>query len=219
MAESVSKTLYLQTILELTGGSNETQVPNNQIAEHLHVTPSSVSNMMTKLQETGEVEVEPYYGVTLTSKGRMTALKLIRAHRLFEVFLYDKLNLSSSEAHMNADNLDHDADEKMINQLELFLDNPTTCPHGLTIPDKQYHYHAKHFKRLTEIADGTTFKINSFTEDLELLKYLELVDLKLHSQWQLVERLPFEGPLVIENLTTHHKIQITQHAANYIFVE
>ena len=76
MSESISKTQYLQTILELSSGDETTKISNNQIAEHLNVTPSSVSNMLAKLQEAGEVDVVPYYGVTLTEPGRQTALRL-----------------------------------------------------------------------------------------------------------------------------------------------
>lgn len=108
MTESISKTQYLQTILELSGGDESTKISNNQIAEHLNVTPSSVSNMLAKLQEAGEVDVVPYYGVTLTKPGRETALRLIRSHRLIETFGATKLGLSISEAHSNADHLDHD---------------------------------------------------------------------------------------------------------------
>ncbi|MDR3190586.1 MAG: metal-dependent transcriptional regulator [Lactobacillaceae bacterium] len=219
MAESVSKTLYLQTILELSGGNQSTQIPNNQIAEHLHVTPSSVSNMMTKLQDSGEVNVEPYYGVTLTAKGRKTALKLIRSHRLFEVFLGAKLQLSLSETHRNADNLDHDADEKMINALDDFLEHPQYCPHGLLIPDAEFDYHPVHYKKLSELSAGDQFRVNSFIEDIELLQYLELVHFPLHSTWSLQGQLPFEGPLLLEHTVSHEQVQITHHAADFIFIE
>src|SRR5699024_11915806 len=73
MPESISKTQYLQTILELSVGDESTKISNNQIAEHLNVTPSSVSNMLAKLQEAGEVDVVANYGVTLTKPGRATA--------------------------------------------------------------------------------------------------------------------------------------------------
>ncbi|MBC6499693.1 FeoA domain-containing protein [Weissella confusa] len=72
--DAVSKTQYLQTILELSGGDDDSKISNNQIADHLNVTPSSVSNMLAKLQEAGEVDVVPYYGVTLTEPG-MSASK------------------------------------------------------------------------------------------------------------------------------------------------
>ena len=216
MSESVSKTQYLQTILELSGGDETTKISNNQIAEHLNVTPSSVSNMLAKLQEAGEVDVVPYYGVTLTEPGRHTAIRLIRSHRLIETFSATKLGLSISEAHSNADNLDHDADEKFVDALDSYLGFPKLSPHGLSIPDADFNYQPRTLRTLRAAKDGETIKIFSFTEDLELLQYVETLDLRLDTEWTIKNRLPFDGPLVLTN--GEREIQVTQHAADYISI-
>lgn len=216
MSESVSKTQYLQTILELSGGDDDSKISNNQIADHLNVTPSSVSNMLAKLQEAGEVDVVPYYGVTLTEPGRQTALRLIRSHRLIETFGATKLGLSISEAHFNADNLDHDADDEFVNALEKFLDYPKYSPHGLLIPDANYNYEPDKLRTLRAANDGETVTLNSFTEDLELLQYVETVGVTLGSTWTIKERLPFDGPLVLTG--GQNEVQITQHAADFIYI-
>ncbi|OJF02771.1 iron-dependent repressor [Weissella confusa] len=216
MSESVSKTQYLQTILELSGGDDDSKISNNQIADHLNVTPSSVSNMLAKLQEAGEVDVVPYYGVTLTEPGRQTALRLIRSHRLIETFGATKLGLSISEAHFNADNLDHDADDEFVNALEKFLDYPKYSPHGLLIPDANYNYEPDKLRTLCAANDGETVTLNSFTEDLELLQYVETVGVTLGSTWTIKERLPFDGPLVLTD--GQNEVQITQHAADFIYI-
>ncbi|TGE72983.1 metal-dependent transcriptional regulator [Weissella confusa] len=216
MSESVSKTQYLQTILELSGGDDDSKISNNQIADHLNVTPSSVSNMLAKLQEAGKVDVVPYYGVTLTEPGRQTALRLIRSHRLIETFGATKLGLSISEAHFNADNLDHDADDEFVNALEKFLDYPKYSPHGLLIPDANYNYEPDKLRTLRAANDGETVTLNSFTEDLELLQYVETVGVTLGSTWTIKERLPFDGPLVLTD--GQNEVQITQHAADFIYI-
>ncbi len=216
MSESVSKTQYLQTILELSGGDDDSKISNNQIADHLNVTPSSVSNMLAKLQEAGEVDVVPYYGVTLTEPGRQTALRLIRSHRLIETFGATKLGLSISEAHFNADNLDHDADDEFVNALEKFLGYPKYSPHGLLIPDANYNYEPDKLRTLRAANDGETVTLNSFTEDLELLQYVETVGVTLGSTWTIKERLPFDGPLVLTD--GQNEVQITQHAADFIYI-
>ena len=216
MSESVSKTQYLQTILELSGGDDDSKISNNQIADHLNVTPSSVSNMLAKLQEAGEVDVVPYYGVTLTEPGRQTALRLIRSHRLIETFGATKLGLSISEAHFNADNLDHDADDEFVNALEKFLDYPKYSPHGLLIPDANYNYEPDKLRTLRAANDGETVTLNSFTEDLELLQYVETVGVTLGSTWTIKERLPFDGTLVLTD--GQNEVQITQHAADFIYI-
>ncbi|QBO36681.1 metal-dependent transcriptional regulator [Periweissella cryptocerci] len=216
MPESMSKTQYLQTILEL-GGSNE-KISNKAIAEHLKVTPSSVSDMLAKLQESGDVEVQPYYGVTLTASGRKTALKLIRSHRLFEVFLHDKLGLSLAESHMNADNLDHDADEKMINSLDTFLGTPRYCPHGLLIPDEHYNYKPTILQTLAATKDGAVITINSYSEDFELLEYIEMIHLDIAQTWLVKGRLPFDGPIILINQDDQTEVQVSLKSANFIFV-
>jgi DtxR family Mn-dependent transcriptional regulator len=199
------------------GGADE-KISNKAIADHLKVTPSSVSDMLAKLQEAGEVAVEPYYGVTLTASGRKTALKLIRSHRLFEVFLYDKLNLSLVETHTNADNLDHDADEKMVNSLDEFLEHPQYCPHGLLIPDAKYHYAPKVYKTLAETVDGVDITINSFAEDVELLAYIEMINIDLNQTWTVKSHMPFEGPVVLVN-EADEELQVSLKSANFIYVK
>ncbi|KRN33283.1 Iron-dependent repressor [Weissella halotolerans DSM 20190] len=216
MNDSVSKTQYLQTILELSAGDDQVKISNNQIAEHLHVTPSSVSNMLAKLQDAGEVDVVPYYGVTLTAAGRLTAIRLIRSHRLFETFMANKLHLPLSVAHENADRLDHDADPQLMQALDAFLDYPKYSPHGLLIPDANNQYHPAALARLSDAKDGEEVRIYGFTEDLELLQYAETIDLPLNSVWTVVKRLPFDGPLILERQGT--ELQITQHAAHYIYI-
>lgn len=217
MADSVSKTIYLQTILELTYSQSREQVANNQIAEHLHVTPSSVSNMMAKLQESGEVDVEPYYGVTLTPKGQQIALRLTRIHRLMEVFFSEKLHLSSTNAYANAVHFDHHADDTLLTALDDFLGHPQTCPHGLPIPDATYTCDSHPHRNLNTLVAGTEFTIVGFNEDAELLEYLELTGVTLNSTWKFIGRMPFSGPLVIESLVSKKQIQISEHAANYVY--
>ncbi|RRG17857.1 metal-dependent transcriptional regulator [Weissella viridescens] len=217
MSDSVSKTQYLQTILELSGGDESTKISNNQIADHLHVTPSSVSNMLTKLQETGEVNVVPYYGVTLTKTGRETAIRLIRSHRLFETFIAEDLDLPVSVAHDNADHLDHDATGQLMDALDSFLKHPKYSPQGLPIPDAEYHYSPEKLTSLYDAKDGETITIHAFTEDLELLRYVETIGLPLNSTWTIKERLPFDGPLILNN--AERELQITRHAAEFIYIE
>ncbi|MCM0599661.1 metal-dependent transcriptional regulator [Periweissella fabalis] len=217
MADSVSKTIYLQTILELTYGQSREQVANNQIAEHLHVTPSSVSNMMAKLQESGEVDVEPYYGVTLTPKGKHAALRLTRIHRLMEVFFSEKLNLSPTNAYTNAVHFDHNADDELLTALDAFLNHPKTCPHGLPIPTANYEYEITAHRNLSDLPEGTKFTILGFNEDAELLEYLQLMGITIASTWTFTGRMPFSGPLVIENSDSKEQLQISEHAAHYIY--
>jgi DtxR family Mn-dependent transcriptional regulator len=218
MSESISKTQYLQTILELSNGDSTAKISNQQIASHLHVKPASVTNMLNKLQDAGEVTVIPYYGVTLTEIGRQTALRLIRSHRLFEVFLTDKLGMTPAQAHDNADHLDHEASEAMIGALDDFLGQPKTSPQGLPIPSQDLTYHVEAAQTLEAMPPGETFTILGFSEDQALLDYVSAIGLELQTTWRMLEQLPFDGPFLIEALDSGQSIQVTKNAARFIFV-
>ena len=135
---------------------------------------------------------------------------------MIETFGATKLGLSISEAHFNADNLDHDADDEFVNALEKFLDYPKYSPHGLLIPDANYNYEPDKLRTLRAANDGETVTLNSFTEDLELLQYVETVGVTLGSTWTIKERLPFDGPLVLTD--GQNEVQITQDAADFIYI-
>ncbi len=59
--------------------------------------------------------------------------------------------------------------------------------------------------------------IHAFTEDLELLRYVETIGLPLNSKWRIKERLPFDGPLILHN--DERELQITRHAAEFIYIQ
>ena len=85
---------------------------------------SSATDMIKKLSDKGHVDYQKYKGVNLTDKGRLAAISVIRKHRLWEVFLVKKLNFSWDEVHEVAEQLEHIKSEKLINELDTFLDFP-----------------------------------------------------------------------------------------------
>src|SRR5690606_7767216 len=87
---------YLKAIYHLSE-SGDQQVSTNAIADKLNTRPASVSDMIRKLSEKGVVNYRKYQGVTLTKTGNSCALKVIRKHRLWEVFLVEKLNFNWDE--------------------------------------------------------------------------------------------------------------------------
>jgi DtxR family Mn-dependent transcriptional regulator len=215
---SVSKTRYLQTILEL-GGGNAIKVSNKAIAEHLQVTPASVSDMLTRLKADGDVDVTPYHGVSLTDQGRKTALKLIRSHRLFEVFLHEKLGLSMAQAHENADNLDHESSEEVTERLAEFLGHPDFSPTGTPIPDREGTYHhISGWSRLSQREIGDKITIEAFVEDSALLTYIEVMHLERGSQWLIAQQMSFDGSFVLQNLADeHNQKEISAKVADAIY--
>ena len=114
---------YLKAIYHLTS-SNDTEVSTNGIAEMMETKASSVTDMLKKLAEKDLVNYKKYQGVSLTENGKSAAKMIVRKHRLWEVFLVEKLNFSWDEVHDIAEQLEHIKSEQLINRLDDFLGNP-----------------------------------------------------------------------------------------------
>jgi DtxR family Mn-dependent transcriptional regulator len=125
---------HIKSIFHLSASSQD-GVSTNSIAENLNTKASSVTEMLKKLSEKSLIVYKKYHGAQLTELGRKTALKIIRKHRLWEVFLVEKLNFKWDEVHDIAEQLEHIQSEKLTNQLDKFLDFPTHDPHGDPIPN------------------------------------------------------------------------------------
>lgn len=134
MSHTKTEENYLKAIFHLEE-ENHKMVSTNAIAEKLQTKASSVTDMIKKLAEKQLAHYIKYQGVTLTEKGKETAIEIVRKHRLWEVFLVEKLNFSWDEVHEVAEQLEHIKSKKLIQQLDLFLGSPTSDPHGDPIPD------------------------------------------------------------------------------------
>ena len=127
---------YLKAIYHLEIDADK-GISTNAIAKKLETKASSVTDMVKKLSEKKVVVYKKYQGVTLTDFGKKTAANVVRKHRLWEVFLVEKLDFSWDEVHDVAEQLEHIKSPKLINQLDSFLGFPTHDPHGDPIPDKE----------------------------------------------------------------------------------
>lgn len=206
---------YLKVIFE-EGGSGA-NVSNKVIAEKLGVSAASVSEMLKKLNKEGLIIFESHRGSRLTSKGIEICLSIIRNHRLWEVFLIDKLSYSWREAHEDAEILEHAAPARMIDRLERFLDYPDVCPHGYEIPRKGKTSEFKQLVNLTTLdinEKGTILKVN---EEGKLLDYLEQIGLILGSAIEIKEKEDYEGP--VSFLQNGELLTISYKAASQIYVD
>ena len=109
-------------------------VPLSFLADSLCISPVSVNEMCRKMQEQNLIEYQPYKGASLTEEGERAAAQVLRHHRLWEVFLVEKLQFSAAEAHEIADELEHATSKELAERLDLFLGNPTVSPDGKLIP-------------------------------------------------------------------------------------
>lgn len=126
---------YLKAIYHLSK-SGETSVSTNAIAKQMDTKPSSVTDMVRRLSEKDLVNYKKYQGVSLSESGKQQALSVIRKHRLWEVFLVEKLGFSWDEVHEIAEQLEHIKSEKLIDELDKLLEYPKFDPHGDPIPGK-----------------------------------------------------------------------------------
>ncbi len=164
---------YLKTIYHITSSSG-TEVSTNAIAEKMETKASSVTDMLKKLADKQLIVYKKYQGVLLTEKGSHLAKMIVRKHRLWEVFLVDKLQFSWDEVHDIAEQLEHIKSEKLVNKLDDFLGNPTKDPHGDPIPDAQGKIIKIEKLLLSELKENQTgICVGVKDSSAEFLKYLD----------------------------------------------
>lgn len=127
---------YLKTIFlaEAALGSTEELVPMGQVASALGVVPGTATTMVKALAESGLVAYEPYAGVRLTPAGEKLASRVLRRHRLVELFLVKIVGMSWAEVHDEAERLEHAVSDRLIDRMDEMLGRPAVDPHGDPIP-------------------------------------------------------------------------------------
>jgi DtxR family Mn-dependent transcriptional regulator len=208
---------YLKTIYHLTTIS-EAEVSTNAISEMMETKASSVTDMLKKLSEKSLVNYKKYQGVSLTEKGKLTAKMIVRKHRLWEVFLVDKLDFSWDEVHDIAEQLEHIKSEKLINKLDDFLGNPTKDPHGDPIPDAngQIINTEKHLlSELFENQSGICVGVKDTSS--EFLKYLDKQEISLGSKIEILGKESFDLSQKIK--LNDRELTISNKIASNIFVK
>lgn len=183
---------YLKAIYHLTVVSNS-EVSTNAIAEMMETKASSVTDMLKKLAEKDLVNYKKYRGVSLTEPGKLAAKMIVRKHRLWEVFLVEKLDFSWDEVHDIAEQLEHIKSEKLINKLDDFLGNPTEDPHGDPIPNAEGQI-VKIEKHLLSELEVNQIGICVGVKDTssEFLKYLDKQGIALGSRIEVIGKESFD---------------------------
>lgn len=209
---------YLKAIYYISK-NNETGASTNEIASHMKTKASSVTDMIKKLSKKKLVDYIPYQGAKLTEDGKTLAVKLIRKHRLWEVFLVNKLGFKWDEVHEIAEELEHIQSDKLINKLDDFLGNPTQDPHGDPIPDK--------FGRVEDLRDTciSDMEVGQFgmiiglkDTSTQFLQYLEQVGLTLGKTIGIKKIVEFDQSVFISlNMTL--ELSISNQVASNLYVK
>jgi DtxR family transcriptional regulator, Mn-dependent transcriptional regulator len=201
---------YLKTIYHLTIVS-DSEVSTNAIAEKIETKASSVTDMLKKLAEKDLVNYKKYQGVSLTEHGKLAAKMIVRKHRLWEVFLVEKLDFPWDEVHDIAEQLEHIKSEKLINKLDDFLGNPTEDPHGDPIPDANGQIIKIEKQLLSELNESqAAICVGVKDTSSEFLKYLDKQQISLGTKIEILSKESFDQSLKIKagakELTISHKI-------------
>ena len=188
---------YIKTIYHLTG-QRDAGVSTNAIAEMIQTKASSVTDMLKKLAEKKLVVYKRYQGVSLTAEGKLAAKMIVRKHRLWEVFLVDKLDFSWDEVHDVAEELEHIKSEKLINKLDAFLGFPTEDPHGDPIPDANGQIKKTDKALLSDLAvHKSAICVGVKDSSSGFLKYLNKQQIALGSLIEITERESFDDSLTL----------------------
>jgi DtxR family transcriptional regulator, Mn-dependent transcriptional regulator len=203
--QTLSEENYLKIIYHLDKQGLKKITPT-AISEALNNNPASVVDMIKKLGEKKLLNYEKSKGVKLTEKGKNIAILIVRKHRLWEVFLLDKLGYGWDEIHDIAEQLEHVQHGELADRLEKFLGFPQYDPHGDPIPKANGESAISYKTLLAEIEEGKTCRVVAVKDtSASFLQYLKKLDIGIGTKITLEEKIPFDNSIVItagKNLKT-----------------
>jgi DtxR family Mn-dependent transcriptional regulator len=196
----------------------EGNVSTNAIAEAVNSTAASVTDMLKKLKEKELIEYEKYKGVTLTAEGEAIAKMLVRKHRIWEVFLVDKLGYSWDQIHDIAEQLEHIKDKDLIDKLDKYLGYPKFDPHGDPIPDASGNMKAHKQQLLATLNKGDKGRVLGVKDSsAKFLQYLDSMDLKLGTELKVEDVIEFDGSFML-SLSNKKKVTVSKLVTQNLFV-
>ncbi|WP_299437704.1 metal-dependent transcriptional regulator [uncultured Aquimarina sp.] len=209
---------YLKALFQLLIEGGSAKVGNNQLADYLKVSPASTNNMIKKLKAKEYVVSEKYGKLELTEEGKSIAVRLIRKHRLWETFLCNYLNFGWDEVHDVAEQLEHIKSQKLINELDRFMDFPTKDPHGEVIPNAAGEYFILPKTTLSSLEEGAICQLISVNDaSVTFLKYVSEIGLALSSEIKVLEVREFDGSIKIQFNNTEETV--TRKFGDNVFVK
>lgn len=190
---------YAKTIFQLCAARNGQPALTGQLAAALGVSPGTVTSMLKTLGDTGLANYVPYEGVELTDSGRKLALRILRRHRLIELFLVRTLQLTWDEVHDEAENMEHAVSDLLVDRIDEYLGRPEADPHGDPIPRADLTMSVSPSTRLDGWPVGEPFELVRVTDQSpEFLRYLVEVGLPLGARGRVVTNRVEAGTITLE---------------------
>ena len=195
---SSSEENYLKTIYKLQEQSGEIVI-NSDLARALEVHSASVTDMLKKMARKKLIHYEKSRGVRLTEKGKQVAIVIIRKHRLWELFLVEKLGFKWDEVHEIAEQLEHIDSEPLINRLDAYLGHPKSDPHGDPIPNADGVFSKSKSVLLSEMKKGNEGKFTGVIDhSASFLNYLDKIGISLGDTIKIKAVEEFDKSLTLQ---------------------
>ena len=218
--ESISNTEenYLKAIFKICE-TDDRAASTNAIAQEMQTSAASVSDMLKRLAKKQLIHYEKWKGVTLTDTGSQLATNLVRKHRLWEVFLKEKLQFTWDEVHEIAEQLEHIRSPKLIERLDQFLGHPKFDPHGDPIPDADGNFSYRKQIPLSSLKPGEIGVIVGVQEHSPtFLQYLDRMKLVLGTRVRVMEQFEYDESVRLR-VNDAQEILVSNKVSQNLFVE
>ncbi|WKD85579.1 Iron-dependent repressor IdeR [Polaribacter huanghezhanensis] len=214
---SQSEENYLKTIYHL-GITSLKGVSTNAIAKKLSTKASSVTDMIKKLADKKLLIYKKYQGVLLTEEGKKSAALIVRNHRLWEVFLVEKLNFNWDEVHDVAEQLEHIKSTKLINEIDALLGFPKYDPHGDPIPDINGNLHQMEKNLLSTLKiNDTGICVGVKDSSVAFLQFLDKQKIALGQEVEVLEKEDFDASMTIK--INNKKMTVSNKIATNLYIQ
>ncbi|MEN9598914.1 MAG: hypothetical protein RL596_1225 [Bacteroidota bacterium] len=191
---------YLKALFQLTlEDGYKKEAGTNEMALQLGLKPATVNDMLKKLKEKKLIHYERYGKSSLTKEGKKIAVDIVRKHRLWETFLFEKLGFSWDEVHEVAEQLEHIQSKKLIDKLDQYLNYPAIDPHGDSIPNAKGEIITLSKKTLLEEEVGHQCKVVGVKDNsTTFLKYADRIGLSLNQSIKVKAKQEYDDLIEIE---------------------
>jgi len=214
---SQTKENYIKALYYLHQKNEEISL--SDLGEKLQVSKPTANDMIRKLQADGLVTSEKYKPIRITKKGKLRAAKIIRKHRLSEIFLLQIMGFGWEEVHEIAEELEHIKEEKFFDRMDELLGFPTTDPHGSPIPEKNGNFNHPNYKKLSQIAIDSTVVLKALQDSsVDFLLFLNKKSIQLNIEIQVKHIENFDGSYTI-SYNEYSDVVLSKSICNRLLVE
>lgn len=210
---------YVKAIYQIGAETDQPTASNGEIARKLGVAPGTVTSMLQTLDSAKLVNYQTHKGASLTDAGRTLALRVLRRHRLMELFLVQTLGMTWAEVHEEAEHLEHAVSDGLIDRIDAFLGHPDRDPHGDPIPNRHGDVADCDAQPLRDLPAGSKFQLlRVIDQSPDFLTYLTQSGLELGAEGTVLENQEQAGALIVE-ASSGRKLVLGRDAAEKLRVE